>query len=476
MVDTANTNFISMFREYDIRGHVSGEELNPESVALIVSAYAEYLKRRDIWKAVVGYDSRECSPAFAEAANAALTRRGIDVLFIGLATTPLVYFAQYFFDCKGAVMITASHNPNGWSGFKMGKDFSETLEPDDIKELFTLARDLSDTDDASRQGSIEHRDVRDAYINAIVSRIHMGPKPPRIVLDAANGGAGVFVYEVFQRLGCMTFQLYCDPDVAFPNYFPNPSELKARERVRELVRHPYVQADLGVGFDGDGDRMGVVDEKGDNIWSDTILAVLAKQLLEKTSGQTVVYDVKCSKTLEETILNNGGTPFMWKTGHSHIKAKMHELGAPLAGERSGHIFIGGDDWYGFDDAIFSAAKLVEYLSWQKKTLSEIIAEFPQYVTSPEIKAYCADTEKYIVVERLTKLFKELYPGKVNETNGARVNFDIGWGLVRASSNMPELVLIFEGKTYKDMKGIHDRFREILRDFPEIDRTWENGLV
>lgn len=464
--------FCSMFREYDIRGRVCEEELSPENVYRIVSAYAKYLKRRNIFKAVVGYDSRSCSVAFANSASEALLDNGINVFFTGLSLSPVTYFAQYHLECEGAVMITASHNPDGWSGFKFANGYSKTLEPDDIKEVYSLL----DMPNEGARGEYKEVDVREAYIEDIVSRIHMGPKKLRVVLDAANGGAGLFVYEVFQRLGCMTFQLNIDPDTSFPHYFPNPSELKGRERLKEMVLHPYIRADIGLSFDGDGDRIGVIDEKGNNVWSDTLLALLAKQLLEKVPGAKVIYDVKCSKALTDVIEANGGTPIMWKTGHSYIKAKMHEMKAELAGERSGHIFIGGDDWYGFDDAIFVAAKLVEFLSYNDASVSEIIDTFPKYVTSPEIKAHCADEKKYGIVDEITETLKKDFPGKVCDINGARVQFEDGWGLIRASSNMPELVLIFEATTKERMLEIHDLIKNYTRRYPEISDKWENDVI
>ena len=467
-----STQFNSMFREYDIRGRVCDEELCPANVYKIVKAYSLYLSKRNISRAVVGYDNRKCSPSFAKAAVDALTESGIDVFFIGLALSPLAYFAQYYLKCEGAVMITASHNPDGWSGFKLASGYSKTLEPDDIREVYSY---LDEPTGTGRTGSYEEVDVRDAYINDIVGRIHMGKKPVRVVLDAGNGGAGVFVYEVFQRLGCMTFQLHCDPDTSYPNYFPNPSLVESREKLRKMILHPYIHADVGLSFDGDGDRIGVIDERGNNIWSDTVLAIIAKQLLEKKKGATVVFDVKCSKQLVDVIEENGGKPVMWKTGHSYIKAKMHELDAELAGERSGHIFIGGDDWYGFDDAVFVAAKLVEFLSHNEQSISEIVDQFPKYVTSPEIKAHCGDTVKYGIVAELVEKFKAAYPGKVCDINGARVSFPHGWGLVRASSNLPELVLIFEGDTKEHMLEIRSIFKEMLSSYKDISPVWDNDV-
>jgi phosphomannomutase/phosphoglucomutase len=472
-IDVSNANFISMFREYDVRGKVSDDELNPESVYRIAASYAALIKKKGISRAVVGYDNRDCSPGFAAAVNRALTESGIDVFFVGLSITPYVYAAQYILECEGAVMITASHNPNGWSGFKFAKGYSKTLEADDIRELFDIVANFTGTDKNAPQGRFTETDVREEYIDSIVSRIHMGDKKPRIVIDAGNGGAGLFAFEVFHRLGCSTFQLNCDPDTSYPHYFPNPSNVTARESLRKTVLHPYINADVGIGYDGDGDRIGVIDENGKDIWSDIFLAILSKQLLDRKPGATIVYDVKCSQALDDVIRACKGNPVMWKTGHSYIKAKMHELGADLAGERSGHVFIGGDAYYGFDDAVFASAKLVEYLSHQDKTLSEIVSSFPQYVTSPEIKAYCDDTKKYGAIDSIVAEFQQQYPGNVNAINGARVSFDYGWGLVRASSNLPEIVLIFEADTQAHLLEIREVFKRVLANYPEISSSWEN---
>jgi len=467
--------FESMFREYDIRGRVGEDELNTASVERIIAAYAQLLNRRGINRAVLGYDNRSCSPAFASAARSALTEAGINVMDIGLAISPLVYYAQHAYGCEGAVMITASHNPNGWSGFKLAKGLSKTLEPEDIKELYALVQQ-DPASKGTKKGSISEVNARDGYLDAIVSRISMGARAPRIALDAGNGAAGLFAYELFQKLGCLTFQLNCDPDDSYPHYFPNPSDAKARQRLREMVTHPYIKADVGIGFDGDGDRIGVIDENGEDVWSDIILAVLARQTLAKYPGAPVVYDVKCSQTLEEVIRNSGGKPIMWKTGHSYIKAKLQELNAPLGGERSGHLFFGGSDYYGFDDALFAGARLVEFLSHTLDSLSKVIAGFSRYVTSPEIKARCPDEEKYSVMDEIIEEFKARYPGRVNDLCGARVKFDNGWGLVRASSNMPELVLIFEADTKAQLQEIREVFRQVLGAYPQVDSRWENDMV
>jgi len=472
----ADQNFRNMFREYDIRGRVNDEELNEDSISLIAKAFGTFLRRHYPTNntVVIGYDNRSYSPRFSDVVAQAMVRCGFHVIDVGLSLSPVVYFAQYHCKSPAAIMITASHNPDGWCGFKLAQGLSKTLGPEEINELYAIVEknDFVKT----TAGRIEKVDVRDDYIDAVVKRIDVdASSAPRVVIDAGNGGAGVFAWEVFYRLGCPTFQLNCDPDTSYPHYFPNPSDLHARERLAEMVTHPYIHADVGIGLDGDGDRIGLVDQNGQNVWSDRLLMILARQLLEKKPGAKIVFDVKCTQALPEVITEYGGEPIMWKTGHSHVKAKMHEVNADLAGERSGHIFVGGNDYYGFDDAIFAAAKLVEYLSHVKQPITEILNSFPQYITSPEIKAHCPDQTKYEVVDRLVADFKGEYGSRVNDINGARVLFDQGWGLVRASSNLPELVLIFEGKTEDDMLNIRDIFKAKLDTYKEIDPHWENDV-
>ncbi|MCL2433346.1 MAG: phosphomannomutase/phosphoglucomutase, partial [Clostridia bacterium] len=358
-------------------------------------------------------------------------------------------------------------------GFKLTRGYTVSVESEDVKEIYDFT--INPPTPPPEKGKVETpEDAWSPYINAILSRIKMGPHKPRLVLDAGNGGAGLYAYEVFQRLGCMTFQLNCDPDDTYPHYFPNPSSLPARARLRQMVTHPYIRADLGLGFDGDGDRLGVIDGQGNDVYSDIILAMLAEQLLQKKPGAKVVYDVKCSQTLEDVIKANQGECVMWKTGHSYIKNKMQETGAPLAGERSGHIYFGGDEYYGFDDALFAGAKLVEYLSW-RGSLTDALAKFPRYVTSPEINAGCPDTAKYGVIDAITEEFKNRYPGKVIDINGARVDFGFGWGLIRASSNLPEMVLIFEADSKENLMKIRGIFKEITGKYPEISQDWENDV-
>ena len=470
MIDVTSTAFRSMFREYDLRGRVNEEELNAEAVQRIAHAFGIYLKKRKIDSTVIGYDNRKTSLDFKNAAATGLLSAGCNVIDIGLTLSPVLYFAQHHYHCPGGVMVTASHNPDDWSGMKLADGLSRTLGPAEMKELFQL---VVSGERVRGSGKYESRDVRSAYIERLTDGVKLA-RPLKVVVECGNGGAGVFAYEILQRIGCLTFQLYCDPDTSYPNYFPNPSNLKARKRLREMVTHPYIQADIGLGFDGDGDRIGVQDGQGRDVWSDVMLIFLVRQMLARKPGSQIVFDVKCTQALIEEIESNGGKPVMWKTGHSHIKAKLHELNAELAGERSGHIFF-NEGYYGFDDALYAAVRLLEYLASQKKSFAELLETVPKYVTSPEIAAHCPDEVKYRVVEELVGEFKKEYGEKVIDINGARVTFDDGWGLVRASSNLPQLVIIFEAKTEERLMKIRELFRDKILAHPEVSPKWENDI-
>ncbi|NOY09869.1 MAG: phosphomannomutase/phosphoglucomutase [Spirochaetes bacterium] len=470
MVDFHDRSFRNMFREYDLRGRVNEKELSTESVFKIARAFGQLLQKRNIKDVVIGYDNRKTSFEFKNSAVTGLLSTGCNVIDIGLTLSPVLYYAQHFYSIKGGLMITASHNPDDWSGMKFSDGLSKTLGPEGIKELYRL---VAEDNRGSKTGRYEQRNVRSAYIERITEGVHLD-KPLKIVAECGNGGAGVFAYEVLQRIGAMTFQLYCDPDTRYPNYFPNPSSLKARKRLKEMVLHPYIEADIGMGFDGDGDRLGVQDNLGSNVWSDKVLLFLARDLLDKKPGSQIVFDVKCSQALIEDIRNRGGKPVMWKTGHSYIKAKLHELNAELGGERSGHIFF-NEGYYGFDDALYASVKFLEYLSKQDKKLSELLLTIPQYTTSPEIQAHCSDDVKYKVVDAIVRDFKKDYGDRVIDINGARVAFGDGWGLVRASSNLPELVIIFEAKTEKKLLEIRDIFRKKINSYKEVDPVWENDI-
>jgi phosphomannomutase/phosphoglucomutase len=460
----------SIFREYDIRGIADGIQLSPQVVEIIGKAYGTFLRKRNVDRAVVGYDARLSGPAFQEAMINGLLSTGVNVFDIGITMTPLMYWGQYHLDCDGGVMITASHNPSEWNGFKLALGKSYTLIGEEVSEIqkYTESEEF-----ASGRGKAERKIIFPEYKIDVLRRINV-KKGLKVVCDCANGSAGLYVPDLYRGAGFDVVELYCEPDGNFPNHSPDPAMRDFVEAMGKKVLE--TGAALGLGFDGDGDRLGMVDENGSVVWPDRYLILMARSVLLKNPGATIIYDVKCSQALEEDILANKGVPLMWKTGHSHIKAKLHQEKAALAGEMSGHIFF-MDNWYGFDDSAYSGFKLLEFIANDDRKTSEIINTTPYYIATPTIHVKCGDAVKYKVVDNLIQDFKSL-EGKgevldVNTINGARVKMIDGWGLVRASSNIPVLVLRMEAKTEKRLEEIKDYFRSMFKKYPEIGDKWEN---
>ena len=462
----------TVFREYDVRGRVpevfprAADELSDENMTRLGRAFGTLVRERGRSAVVVGHDLRTYSARLRDRFVEGLVASGTDVLDVGCCLTPTVYFAQLHLNCPAGAMLTASHNPQGWSGLKLATDFVTTCGPDDVARLRTLAEDGPL---ASGRGTVRTVDLREAYVGDLASRVRPARRL-RVVLDCGSGTASLFAPEAFRRAGFDVVPLYCDPDPTFPHHFPNPSETANRLAVRRKVVE--VGADLGLSFDGDGDRLGVEDERGEGVNADLVLMLLARQVLARRPGSPVVFDVKCSQALVEDVVAHGGVPVMWKTGHSHIKAKMKEVSAPIAGERSGHLFV-KEGFHGYDDGVFAGLRLAEFVAGTGKPLSASLAEAPRYVTSPEIHVDCADEAKYAVVERVAAGLRRDHPGRVNEVNGARVSYEDGWGLVRASSNLPELVLVFEGRTREAMERIKAEFRARLAAEREAGSVWHN---
>ncbi len=456
----------TMFREYDLRGREADDELNDSSIYYIGRGFGTFLRKRKITQAIVGHDARKTSESFHAKMIQALLECGLDVIDIGTVTTPMSYWAQYYFKIKGLVMITASHNPAGWNGLKLGCDLSYTLLTDELQEVYsTIAKE----EFINGKGSVRQEYVADPYIKDLLSRAKIA-KRFKILVNTGNGTAGLFVPKILRKAGCDIVEHFTNVDPAYPNYTPNPDGVAMMEDTgKQTVDH---KCDFGFAFDGDGDRLGLVDEKGSIIWPDRYIILLSRLVLLKHPGAKIVFDVKVSESLPEDIKAHGGIPIMWKTGHSYIKAKLVEEKAAMAGEMSGHIFF-VDDFYGFDDGIFAALKLLEYLSMQDKPLSQIIAKTPYYISTPTIQVKTTDQDKYKVVDELVKEFKkEGY--KVVDINGARVYLKDGWGLVRASSNTPTLVLRFEAKTNEQLEEIKALFKQKLDKFAIVSKDWDTS--
>lgn len=426
------------FRAYDIRGIVDAD-FDAEWVERLGRACGTYLLERGIAAAVVGHDCRHSSPAYHDALVAGLIACGIDVVGVGMVPTPLLYFAVRHLERRGGIMITASHNPPEYNGFKIwaGQTTIHTTEIARIYEIFAAGRF------ASGKGVGCSLDIVPAYMAAVTQRIRLAPRtagPLKVVVDGGNGAGGEICVALLRRLGVQVIEQYCDPDGSFPNHHPDPVvEANMRDLVARVAREG---ADLGIGLDGDADRLGVVDARGRLLFGDELLSLYARDLLTRKPGSEVLGDVKCSHRLFRDIETHGGKPAMWITGHSVMKARMLERNAPLAGEMSGHMFF-NEDWYGFDDALYAAALLLRILSASPVPLDRLPGWPPSH-TTPELHMPCPDEIKFAVIRRAQEHFRALYD--VNEIDGARITWPDGWALARASNTQPVLVLRFEAET------------------------------
>jgi phosphomannomutase/phosphoglucomutase len=439
------------------------EDLTPDGVTGLGLAVAFTLRREGISQAVVGRDVRLSGGEYFEALTDGLTAGGVDVIDIGVVPTPVFYFAARKWGIKGGVMITASHNPAEYNGFKVLRG-EGTIFGEDIRELHAL---MSTAARADRKGSVSSKDATGEYIDHLAGGIHLG-RPVRFAADGGNATAGLAAPELFKRLGCDPTLLYMDPDGRFPNHHPDPTVAKNLVDLRKAVLDCGLE--LGVGFDGDSDRIGVVDENGEIIYGDTLLALYARDVLADNPGAPVIFEVKCSRALPEDIEKHGGKPIMWKTGHSLIKQKMREVNAPLAGEMSGHQFF-ADRYFGFDDAIYAACRLLEIVSKSDRSLSGMLADYPKYESTPEIRVECPDEKKFDVVRKVAAHFSET--NHVNEVDGARVDFEKGWGLLRASNTQPVLVLRFEADDRESLEEIRKAFADALADDIDVSGLYSD---
>src|ERR1043166_4702961 len=444
----------AIFRQYDIRG-VVGDDLTTDVARELGRAFAAYLAHRGVAGAVVvGRDNRPSGDSLCEALVNGLTSSGRDVVDVGVVPTPLLYWSLHKLDVVGGIQITGSHNPPEFNGFKICLGTS-SLHGEAIQELYRL----SQVGGAPRgAGRLESRTVADQYIGDVVGRIGALARPVRAVYDCGNGAGALVAPVLFAKIGLKGRGLFCDSDGTFPSHPPDPTVPANLEALIAAVRHDG--AEVGIAFDGDADRIGLVDERGEIVWGDRLLILYARDVLARTGrGQPVIFDVKCSQALPDATRAAGGEPLMWKTGHSLIEEKMRETGAPIAGEMSGHMFF-GEGFYGFDDALYGAARLLRIIADRGRTVRELLSDVPSYFSTPELRVDCPDDRKFDVVARAVAHFRAGHD--VIDVDGVRVLFGDGWGLIRASNTQPVIVARYEAASAERLAAIQGEMEDWLR--------------
>jgi len=443
-----------IFRQYDIRG-VVGDDLTEEAARALGGAYAALLRERGVSGDVaVGRDNRPSGTALRASLVQGLTEAGASVVDIGVVPTPLLYWSLHHLGVVGGIQITGSHNPPEYNGFKLCLG-TESLHGHDIQHLLELIRSNAAP---MGKGAVRLEQVTDRYVADVAQRVGTLSRPLRIVYDCGNGAGALVAPQLMRAIGARGTGLFCESDGTFPNHHPDPTVPANLEDLIAAVKRDG--AELGIAFDGDADRIGLVDGDGRIIWGDHILILYARDVLGRTGrGQPIIFDVKCSQALPHEIEKAGGTPVMWKTGHSLIKDKMKELRAPLAGEMSGHMFF-GEGFYGHDDALYGAARLLRIVADSGRTVRELLADVPEFVSTPEIRVECGDDRKFQIVSRAVDHFRRLRD--VSDVDGVRVLFGDGWGLIRASNTQPILVLRFEARSEQRLHEIRAELEGWLR--------------
>lgn len=452
-----------IFRQYDIRG-VAKRDLTDEVVELLGKAFGVFVKESGAGKVIVGMDNRLSSSRLRDAMIKGLLSVGCDVIDIGLVVTPVLYYSRIHFGVNGGVMITGSHNPPDENGFKLALG-DGTIYGDDIQKLKSL---MTAGDFPTGSGKIEKQDAVPAYLAMLKDKIRLGPRKLKVAVDCGNGTASLFAEKVLTGWGCEVIPLYCESDGTFPNHQPDPVKTANLVELKKTVLDK--KADLGVAFDGDADRIGLVDEQGGVIWGDTLMCLYWREIMPKHPGTPAIIEVKCSQALVDEVVRLGGKPFFYKTGHSLIKAKMKEIDAIFTGEMSGHMFF-ADEFYGFDDAFYAAGRLLRILSNSDLPLSQMLSGIPKYYSTAETRVPCPDEEKFKVVQGLVERFRREY--EVIDVDGVRVLFGDGWGLVRASNTQPVLVARCEAKTPEGLQRICQTMQGSLGEFPQVAKfEWE----
>jgi phosphomannomutase / phosphoglucomutase len=448
-----------MFREYDIRG-IAGKDMTEEDVLLIGKGVGSFLKARGCSKLNVGQDCRLSSKRYSEKIIEGLRSTGCDVIDIGICPTPVFYFSIQHLDAEGGVMVTASHNPKEYNGFKLciGLD---SIHGEDIRKILGI---IDNQSFIRGNGSLSSADIVTPYRKFVENNITLTGSL-RVGVDSGNGTAGVVAVPIFKGLGCEVHDIYSDMDGTFPNHEADPTVGKNMQDLIAMVKDKKL--DVGIGFDGDGDRIGVIDEKGNMVYGDKLMIIFAREILSRKPGATFISEVKCSKTMYDDIEKHGGRAIMWRTGHSLIKKKMKEEKAELAGEMSGHMFF-ADRYFGYDDATYAACRLLEILADTRRKISDLLSDVPKTYSTPEIRVDCPDDRKFGVVAEVTKYFRKIYD--VIDIDGVRVLFEDGWGLVRASNTQPALVLRFEALSEVRLSEIRTIVESALSD---IQKTHKN---
>lgn len=458
-----------MFRAYDLRGIVN-KDLTPEIVEHIGRAHGTFMKRAGITKAVVGYDCRATSEEYSEALIRGYSWAGINTVNIGMNLVGTFYWSQYHLDIKGGAFVTASHNNSEYNGFKFACDFSETLVSEGMNELRRMVEE-DDYEQADNPGKVEKKDIRQEYFKDIIKRLPV-TKKFKVVVDPSCSTAGAIVPDFLKKVGCEVVEKNCKIDPTFPLGTPDPTENRVAERVKKEVLEEG--ADIGFSYDADGDRMGIVDEKGGIIWNDVLVALFASDVLGGHPGAKIMYNTLCSKVVEDTIKEKGGVPFMWRTGHSFLKKKNQEVKAAFIGELSGHFFFSAD-FYNHDDGMYSTLRLLRYLSETGQSLSEAVETLPKYISSPEVKITCPDDKKVPLIGKISKVLEKDFPGAevINDDragDGVRLNMDDSMFVVRYSQNGPYLTVKFEARTQDKYDFLREYLNKLLHGYEEIDWT------
>ena len=442
-----------IFREYDIRG-VFPDELNEQTIHLLGLALGTYYQENRAGRISIGHDCRLSSPDISRWLVQGLLESGMDVVDIGMVPSPILYFSLHNLDVDGGIEITGSHNPPEFNGIKicLGQASIYGQEIQKIREI------IESGDFRHGQGKEESADIIAHYADYLIENIHPGPVKRKVVVDAGNGAGSIIGCDIYRRMGFEVIPLFCEPDGRFPNHHPDPTIPENLQTMVSMVHD--TSADLGIAFDGDADRIGVTNQEGDIIWGDQLMIIFARDLLSRHPGAKIIGEVKCSQALYDDIERHGGQAIMWKAGHSLIKNKMKEEGALLAGEMSGHLFF-AERYLGYDDAIYAGARLLEILSHTERNLKELLADVPKMVNTPEIRIDCPDDKKFQVVAGLVDEFKKDY--EVIDVDGARVLFEGGWGLIRASNTQPVLVLRFEAGDKNRLEEIRKIFDDKLKE-------------